>query len=282
MGSLKVPNGLELRILFNISTKTDGSISATMDSLDQGAKGIPVETATYKNGSLKLEVKSIKGTFEGTLKADGKTIDGKWKQAGLDLPLVLNRIDKVPDLHRKQDPVKPYPYVEEEVVYENKAAGVKLAGTLTLPRSDGQFPAVMLITGSGQQNRDEEIFGHRPFLVLSDYLTRQGIAVLRVDDRGIGGSTGNVSQATTEDFAGDVLSGIEYLKSRKEIDPTRIGLIGHSEGGIIAPIVAVRSPDVAFIVMMAGTGLTGEEILYLQSYPDLQGRRGKQRDYSQE
>jgi fermentation-respiration switch protein FrsA (DUF1100 family) len=265
MGSLKVPNGLELRILFNISTKTDGSISATMDSLDQGAKDIPVEAATYKNGSLKLEVKSIKGTFEGTLKADGKTIDGKWKQAGSDLPLVLNRIDKVPDLHRKQDPVKPYPYVEEEVVYENKAAGVKLAGTLTLPRSDGRFPAVILITGSGQQNRDEEIFGHRPFLVLSDYLTRQGIAVLRVDDRGIGGSTGNVSQATTEDFAGDVLAGVEYLKSRKEIDPTRIGLIGHSEGGIIAPLVAVRSPDVAFIVMMAGTGLTGEEILYLQS-----------------
>jgi fermentation-respiration switch protein FrsA (DUF1100 family) len=123
----------------------------------------------------------------------------------------------------------------------------------------------MLITGSGQQNRNEEIFGHRPFLVLSDYLTRQGIAVLRVDDRGVGGSTGNLSQATTEDFAGDTLVGIEYLKSRKEIDQTRIGLIGHSEGGIIAPIVAVRSPDVAFIVMMAGTGLTGEEILYRQS-----------------
>lgn len=265
MGSLKLPGGVELRILFNISTKTDGSINATMDSLDQGAKDIPVEAATYKNGSLRLEVKSIRGVFEGTLKADGKTIDGKWNQAGLDLPLVLNRIDKAPDLHRKQDPVKPYPYVEEEVAYENKAAGVKLAGTLTHPRSEGQFPAVILITGSGAQNRDEEIFGHRPFLVLSDYLTRQGIAVLRVDDRGVGGSTGNFSQATTEDFAGDVISGIEYLKTRKEIDPTRIGLIGHSEGGIIAPIVATRSPDVAFIVMMAGTGLTGEEILYSQS-----------------
>ena len=259
MGSLKVPNGVELRILFNISTKTDGSISATMDSLDQRVKGIPVEAATYKDGNLRLEVKSIKGIFEGTLNADDKTIDGKWKQAGLDLPLVLN------SLHRTQDPVKPYPYIEEEVVYENKAAGVKLAGTLTLPRSEGQFPAVILITCYGPQNRNEEIFGHRPFLVLSDYLTRHGIAVLRVDDRGVGGSTGNFSQATTEDFAGDVLAGIEYLKSRTEIDPTRIGLIGHSAGGIIAPIVAARSPDVAFIVMMAGTGLTGEEILYLQS-----------------
>jgi uncharacterized protein len=259
MGSLKVPNGVELRILFNISTKTDGSISATMDSLDQRVKGIPVEAATYKDGNLRLEVKSIKGIFEGTLNADDKTIDGKWKQAGLDLPLVLN------SLHRTQDPVKPYPYIEEELVYENKAAGVKLAGTLTLPRSEGQFPAVILITCYGPQNRNEEIFGHRPFLVLSDYLTRHGIAVLRVDDRGVGGSTGNFSQATTEDFAGDVLAGIEYLKSRTEIDPTRIGLIGHSAGGIIAPIVAARSPDVAFIVMMAGTGLTGEEILYLQS-----------------
>ena len=134
----------------------------------------------------------------------------------------------------------------------------------------------MLITGSGPQNRDEEILGHRPFLVLSDYLTRQGIAVLRVDDRGMGGSTGNFSQATTEDFAGDVLSGVEYLKSRKEIDSNQIGLIGHSEGGLIAPIVAVKSPDVAFIVMMAAPGLTGEEILYLAECPDCQGRRGRQ------
>ncbi len=265
IGSFKVPIGIELRILFNISMKTDGSISATMDSLDQGTKGIPVEAATYKDGNLKLEVKSINSVFEGTLKADGKTINGKWKQAGLDLPLVLNHIDKAPNLSRMQDPVKPYPYIEEEVAYENKAAGVKLAGTLTYPDLEGRFPAVILITGSGPQNRDEEIFGHRPFLVLSDYLTRQGIAVLRVDDRGVGGSTGNSLQATTEDFAGDVLTGIEYLKSLKEINPTQIGLIGHSEGGIIAPIVAVQSPDVAFIVMMAGSGMTGEEIIYLQS-----------------
>jgi uncharacterized protein len=236
-----------------------------MDSLDQGAKGIPVKTITFKDGNLSLEVKSVKGIFEGTLKGDGKTIEGNWKQVGSVFPLVLNHIDKEPDLWRGQDPVKPYPYAEEEVVYENKEAGVKLAGTLTLPRSDGSFPAVVLITGSGKQNRNEEIFGHRPFLVLSDYLTRRGIAVLRVDDRGIGGSTGNFSQATTEDFAGDVLAGIEYLKSRKEIDPNHIGLIGHSEGGLIAPIVAVKSYDVAFIVMMAGPGLTGEEIMYLQS-----------------
>ncbi len=264
LGTLQVQAGMELRLLFNISTSPDGSVNATMDSLDQGVSGIPVDVVTYKEGNLHLGIKSG-GVFEGTVKEDGKTIEGEWKQMGSVFPLVLSRIEEKPDTRKEQDPVKPYPYNEEEVTYENEEAGVKLAGTLTLPRSEGPFPAVILISGSGQQNRDEELLGHRPFLVLSDYLTRRGIAVLRVDDRGVGGSTGNSSQATSEDFAGDVLAGIEYLKSREEIDSTRIGLIGHSEGGLIAPIVAVQSPDVAFIVMMAGPGLTGEEIILLQS-----------------
>jgi fermentation-respiration switch protein FrsA (DUF1100 family) len=265
MGNLRVPAGLELRIVFNISISPDGSIKASMDSPDQGALGIPVETVSYKDGNLNLEVKSIQGSFEGIYKEDSKTIEGKWKQTGSALPLVLSRVEKAPDTHRKQDPVKPYPYIEEEIVYENKEAGVMLAGTLTLPQSEGPFPAVLLITGSGPQNRNEEIMGHRPFLVLSDYLTRQGIAVLRVDDRGVGESTGNFSEATTEDFAEDVLAGVSYLKNRKDIDSSRIGLIGHSEGGLIAPILAVKSPDIAFIVLMAAPGLTGEEILYMQS-----------------
>jgi len=165
---------------------------------------------------------------------------------------------------RPQEPKKPYPYIERQVEYTNLKAGVKLVGTLTLPSDKGPFPAVLLITGSGPKDRNETVFGHRPFLVLADYLTRQGIAVLRVDDRGVGESTGDFSQATSEDFASDVLAGREYLKTRKEINPEQIGLIGHSEGGLIAPMVAVKSPDVAFIVLMAGTGLTGEEILYLQ------------------
>lgn len=264
LGSLAVQGG-NLKLLFDISTMPDGSVNATMDSPYQGVSDIPVGIVAYKDGELRLEVKSIGGVFEGTLNKGDKTIEGEWKQSGLTLPLVLSRIEEKPEISREQDPVKPYPYDEEEITYENGGAGVKLAGTLTIPQSKGPFPAVILITGSGQQNRDEEIFGHRPFLVLADYLTRQGIAVLRVDDRGIGGSTGNFSQATTEDFAGDVLAGIEYLKSREEIDSTRIGLIGHSEGGLIAPMVAVQSPDVAFIVLMAGSGITGEEILYLQS-----------------
>ncbi|AKB32065.1 hypothetical protein MSSIH_1375 [Methanosarcina siciliae HI350] len=265
LGTLQVQAGMELRLLFNISTMSDGSVNATMDSLDQEVSGIPVESVNYKDRNLRLGVKSVGGVFEGKLKGDGKTLEGEWKQLGSTFPLVLSRIEEKPDTRRAQDPVKPYPYDEEEVFYENTEAGVTLAGTLTLPRSEEPFPAVILITGSGAQNRDEEIMGHRPFLVLSDYLTRRGIAVLRIDDRGVGGSTGSFSQATTEDFAGDVLAGIEYLKSREEIDPSRIGLIGHSEGGLIAPIVAVKSPDVAFIVLMAGPGIPGEEILYLQS-----------------
>lgn len=261
LGTLKV-SGMEFIIVFKMSRKPDGTLTATMDNLYQRMKNIPVDEITFANGNLRLELKSI--LFEGKIKEDGLTIEGKWKQAGQSLPLVLKRVDKAPELRRPQEPKKPYPYEEEEVIYENKEAGIKLAGTLTIPRLEGPFPAVLLISGSGAQDRNETILGHRPFLVLADYLTRLGIAVLRVDDRGVGGSTGDPAQATSEDFAGDVLTGVEYLKGRKEINPKKIGLIGHSEGGIIAPMVAAQSPDVAFIVMMAGTGLTGEEVLYLQ------------------
>ncbi len=262
MGSLEV-SGKELRIVFNISSKPEKSLTSTMDSPDQRVKGIPVDKVTLENDKISLQVGSIKGLYEGKLK-DSQTIEGQWTQGGKSFPMVLHRADKVPELRRPQEPEKPYPYNEEEVVYDNRNAEFKLAGTLTLPRSGGQFPAVILITGSGQQDRDEAVAGHRPFLVLADNLTRRGIAVLRVDDRGIGGSTGNFSLATSEDFANDVLAGVEYLKSRKDIDPKQIGLIGHSEGGLIVPMAATRSQDVAFVVMMAGPGLTGEEILYLQ------------------
>ncbi|MCX9082559.1 MAG: alpha/beta fold hydrolase [Candidatus Methanoperedens sp.] len=262
MGSLEV-SGTELRIVFNISSKTDKSLTVSMDSPDQGVKGIPVDKVTLETDKISMQVESIKGLYEGIIK-DNLTIYGQWTQGGESVQMALCRVDKVPELLRPQEPEKPYPYNEDEVVYDNCNAGIKLAGTLTRPRSGGQFPAVILITGSGQHDRDESVSGHRPFLVLADNLTRRGIAVLRVDDRGIGGSTGNFSLATSEDFADDVLAGVEYLKSRKDIDHNQIGLIGHSEGGLIAPMAATRSQDVAFIVMMAGPGLIGEELLLLQ------------------
>ena len=262
-GQLKVP-GTELRIVFNISKNQDGALTATLDSPDQGVTDIPVEEVIFKDNTLHLEVKSAGSVFEGNVSEDFLVIEGEWKWSGQSVPLIVNRIDKAIEILRPQEPKKPYPYIEEEAIYENKKAGITLAGTLTLPSEKGPFPAVLLITGSGPQDRNETIYGHYPFMVLADYLTRQGIAVLRVDDRGVGESTGDFSLATSEDFASDVLAGIEYLKTRKEINPEQIGLIGHSEGGLIAPMVAIKSPDVAFIILMAGTGLTGEEILYLQ------------------
>lgn len=166
---------------------------------------------------------------------------------------------------RPQDPQRPYPYREEVLFFDNpRASGVRLAATLTTPRGEGPFAAVVLVSGSGQQDRNEALEGHRPFLVLADYLTRRGLAVLRYDDRGSFASTGDFINATTEDLAGDAQAAAEYLAARPEIDPGRIGIIGHSEGGLIAPMVAVQSEAVAFIVLLAGPGMVGEDLMYLQ------------------
>ena len=198
------------------------------------------------------------------------------------LPLTLTKTDKIAESARPQMPKPPYPYRAEDVTYENKAGGVKLAGTLTVPSGPGPFPAVILITGSGAQDRDESLLGHKPFLVLADYLSRRGIAVLRVDDRGVGGSTGHTKSSTSDDFAGDVLAGVDFLKGRKEIDPSKIGLIGHSEGGIIAPMAAARSKDIAFIVLMAGTGVPGDQILAAQGQLILKASGSSESEMKQE
>jgi len=258
------------RLVFHITTTPDG-LNATLDSLDQGVRSLKVDTVTRDGGKVRMEIKQINGVFTGTLDKELNTIEGIWSQ-GKPLPLVLTKTaDKdlataLAPLKRPQDPVKPYPYREEEVSYQNKAAvGVTLAATLTLPQGKGPFPAAVLITGSGPQDRNEALMGHRPFLVLADYLTRHGIAVLRADDRGVGKSTGNFATATTADFATDAEAGVAFLKTRPEINPHKIGLIGHSEGGVIAPMVAARNADVAFIVMMAGTGVRGDEIIAEQT-----------------
>jgi dienelactone hydrolase len=179
------------------------------------------------------------------------------------MTLTRNPVETKPAI-RPQEPKPPYPYRSEDLTFENKTAGITLAGTLTMPATGSKFPAVILITGSGAQNRDEEIMGHKPFLVIADYLTRRGIAVLRFDDRGTAQSTGNFGTATTADFATDAESAIAYLKSRKEINPEKIGLVGHSEGGVIAPMVAARTKGVGFVVMLAGSGIRGDALLLLQ------------------
>ena len=263
-GVLKI-SSVELRIVFNVAEDSTGKLTATLDSPDQGAYEIPVDEVIIDNDSVKFIIKSVAGFYEGKIIEDSVMIDGNWNQGGMILPLALRKVEKVEKPNRPQEPKEPFPYKKEEVMFENKNADITLAGTLTIPEGEGSFPAVILITGSGAQNRDEELLGHKPFLVLADYLSRNGIAVLRFDDRGVGESTGDFTSATSEDFAGDVLSAVEYLKSRSEINPGQIGLAGHSEGGIIAPMAAVESEEVAFIILMAGPGLPGDEILMLQT-----------------
>ncbi len=254
----------KLRLVVDFKKKDGGGYTGTMDSPDQGAFGLEIDEVTLDKAAVKFTMKKIGGSYAGDVSANGKEIKGTWKQGPLSLPLVLKPGEKAAPPKRPQEPKPPFPYREEEVSYENKDGGIKFAGTLTLPKEGGPFPAVLLISGSGPQDRNEELLGHKPFLVLADYLTRRGIAVLRVDDRGVGGTTGKVMASTIEDHAGDALAGVAYLKSRPEIDGKKIGLVGHSEGGLVAPAAAVRSSDVAFIVLLAGTGVTGEEILYRQ------------------
>ena len=264
LGTLKIQT-TEFRLVFHIVLTDQGTYEGTMDSPDQGAKGLKLDIVQFQDNTLTIELKKAMIRYEANLIEGGEIFSGRFKQGGYDLPLEMKRVEEVPKVVRPQDPKKPYPYLEEEVSFLNPDAEIKLAGTLTLPEQGGPFPAVVLISGSGAQDRNEEIMNHRPFLVLADFLTKTGIAVLRVDDRGVGGSTGDVESSTTEEFALDVLSAVDFLKNRKEVDSKKIGLIGHSEGGLIAPIVASKTEDVAFIVLMAGTGLTGEEIIYLQS-----------------
>jgi hypothetical protein len=200
-----------------------------MDSPDQKAYGIPVSSTNFKNSVLKLKIASIGAQYEGTLNKENIFI-GTFKQSGLSFPMNLSRklIEKF-KINRPQEPNKPYSYYSEDVKFNNIKNNITLAGTLTLPKKEDVFPAVILISGSGPQNRDEELLGHKPFLVLSDHLTKNGIAVLRFDDRGTAESTGDLKKATSLDFATDVQSALKYLKTRKEINKKQIGLIGHSE-----------------------------------------------------
>ncbi len=254
--------GQVLRLVVNVAS-SDGALKITLDSPDQGAYGIATDDATFADNVLRFEIKRIGAVYEGKLTAEG-TLSGSWSQYGVPAPLSLK--PKAPVVrNRPQEPKPPFPYVAEEVSFENSKDDVKLAGTLTLPKSGKKFPAVLLMSGSGPQNRDGEIMGHKPFLVLADYLTRRGIAVLRVDDRGVGGTSKGSDSAASESYAQDTLAAVGFLKSRKDIDGKHIGLIGHSEGGLIASMAATQSNDVAFVVLLAGTGVPGRDVVVKQS-----------------
>ena len=256
-GKLEAP---QLNIVFHIEKK-NGTYHGTLDSPDQGSFGISVDTVKFDGFNIEIIMSKMNASYRATL-ADG-TFTGNFGQNGFKIPLKLSR-EKPKDKKRTtaQEPIRPFPYSEEEVMFEN--GDVTLSGTFTKPKNGKIYPVVILISGSGPQDRDEAVLGHKPFLVLSDFLTRKGIAVLRYDDRGFGKSTGNFSEATSTDFALDVESATNYLISRDDIDKNHIGLIGHSEGGLIAPMVASRNKNIDFIILMAGTGIRGDSLLLLQ------------------
>ena len=264
VGKLQVTGG-QLTLVLRIQESESGKLSAFLDSPDQGAYDIPCDSVVYSAPHLKVIISSIGARYEATL--EDNSLRGQFIQGGASSPLVLtpSAEEDRSTLH-PQEPKKPYPYLAEEVRFANPTDGDTLAGTLTMPTTPGPHRAVVMITGSGPQSRDEPVMNHRPFLVWADALTRLGIAVLRYDDRGVGASTGNFNEARTVDLARDVEAAVDYLRSRKEIDNQRIGLIGHSEGGIVAPMVAVSRPkDVSFIVLLAAPGLRGDSILVMQN-----------------
>ena len=253
--------GTNLEIVFHIEKQANNFVS-TMDSPTQGAFGIATTKTSFDNDKLQIIVSNLGIFYQATLKSD--SLFGTFNQNGMPFPLTLVRTEKKTQL-RPQEPKEPYPYKVEEVVFTNLKEKIDLSATLTLPKEKEKSPAVVLIAGSGPNDRDETVFGHKPFWVLADYLTRNGIAVLRFDKRGTGESGGEYFTATTQDFADDAEAALNYLKKRREIDTSNLGLIGHSEGGIIAPIIAARNNDVKFIVLMAGLGVSGAELSLAQN-----------------
>jgi fermentation-respiration switch protein FrsA (DUF1100 family) len=260
--------GSELRIQFHLKLIED-DYTATMDSPDQDAFGLPVEEVRIDYPKIEFSIPMAGIKFEGNfITAD--SIAGFLFQFGLKLELNFTKqadggIQKqAKEYNRPQEPKAPFPYLSREVFFENKKDGITLHGTLTLPKGKGPFPGVVLVTGSGPQDRNSEILGHKPFLVLSDHLTRKGIAVLRYDERGVGESTGYFSSATSKDFATDAGLALQFLMAQENVNPKKCGIIGHSEGGIVAPLATIGIPEAAFVVLMAGPGISGAELLPIQ------------------
>ena len=259
-GLLQV-GGVELRIGVKIEPGEGDALKGSLSSPDQGPGDIPISDARMDQGKLSFAVPMIRGRYEGQWDPAQGGWNGRWIQGG-PIPLTLAK-GPVPSRARPQMPAKPYPYREEEVAFES-APGVKLAGTLTLPKGKGPFPAAILISGSGPQDRDEQLLGHRPFLVLADDLTRRGVAVLRYDDRGFAKSTGRFLDATSSDFAVDAAAAVAFLRARNDIDPHKVGLIGHSEGGMVAPMAAAKDPRIGFVVLLAAPGVPSREVMNAQ------------------
>jgi len=262
-GAIETPGG-KLGVGVDLERSASGW-SGTIDIPAQGAAGLPLADVAVEGDRVRFRIAGVPGapTFDGTL-GEGE-IRGTFRQGAAELPFRLGREPVLAGVAlpaapaRPQEPAPPFPYRAEEVVYEGEG-GVRLAGTVTVPPGEGPFPAVVLLTGSGAQDRDQTILGHRPFAVIADRLGRSGVAVLRADDRGVGGSAGDLARAELDDLAADALAGVRLLAGRPEVAAGRVGLLGHSEGGAVAALAAARSPEVAFLVLLAAPGVPGAEI----------------------
>ena len=260
MGTLATP-AAKLRLALTVRRDSSGALAGEMVSVDQGNATIPA-TLTLHGDTIVVAMPAAQASYTGVLGAANDSIRGSFNQGG-SLPLTLGRATILPTVAHPQEPKPPFSYDARDVTFES-VPGVRLAGTITTPPGDGPFPAVVMVTGSGPQNRNEELLGHKPFLIITDYLARHGIAALRYDDRGTAQSTGSFSTGTSVDFANDAEAAVRFMRTQPKIERNHVGIIGHSEGGMIAPMVAARSSDVAFIVLLAGPGIPGDSILLLQ------------------
>ncbi|MGH1338148.1 MAG: alpha/beta hydrolase family protein [Aureispira sp.] len=263
-GNLEV-NGQSIPLVFHLEQEEQGDWKASFDSPNQMVYDMAFDVVQVQTPKIRLEIKAARVVYEGTLQEDGQTIKGNWMQGGavLSLDLIFG-VQEV--IERPQTPKAPFSYDVETVEFNNKKAGLSLAGTLTLPARKQNCPAVVLISGSGPQDRNGMILKHQPFMVIADYLTRQGVVVLRVDDRGVGKSGGTFAGATSADFATDVAAALTYLQKHPRVNANKVGLLGHSEGGLIAPMVASVRDDVAFLILLAGPGYPGYQTLKQQNH----------------
>lgn len=266
-----------LNMTLGVSETDDGTF-LLLTFPTQGAKNIPLPVDYTKDGAISAELKQAGLTFVVFENEDFSKLTGEMHQ-GIVFTVDFDRVNEIAELVRPQHPKEPYPYTSREITSLHPE-GHLLQGTLTIPDGRGPFPCAVFISGSGQQDRDESIMGHKPFLVIADHLTRRGIATLRFDDRGVGGSKieniDDLRTATSEDFATDVEVMVHAARMHSEIDNKRVGVIGHSEGGIIGPMVAVEDKKLAFVVMLAGPGVPGFELLPVQQARLLQSAGAEQ------
>lgn len=258
----------EFDFQFRVLEEGDGTDAVFLDSFTENVGDLACKL-THEGDQVTIEVPITAAKFVGTMNEAHDKIAGTWFQRGAELPLTIKSVPLTDvrelTLERPQTPRPPFDYGVEELEIKNEAGDSVLAGTLTFPKGMERFPVVILISGSGPQDRDETIFNHKPFLVIADHLTKSGVAVFRFDDRGVGKSQGAFTTATSADFASDVSAIVDRLKLHEKIDPARIALAGHSEGGVIAPMVASQRNDIAAIILLAGTGVNGKEISLNQS-----------------